>query len=213
MQSAAGSGQRGIGVGGCFFELIATVFAGIGLRQCWCGDAPANILTGRRLPRWLIPVAAGGGMIAMTISSEYTWFGRTAASTAPRRPKIAATVEEETWFRPWTRLWPYTKRFRGSSTPVPRAPMPNLPDQRLADLYFFGRWSPVQPGPDASSTAPPRGRAVLIDGATFTADGSVADADWQSVPPDEPDPDAGVAKADMLTHLGLRPRNSSSSSA
>jgi len=163
-----------------FLELIATVFAGI---ACAGVAMLLNILTGRRLPRWLIPVAAGGGMIAMTISSEYTWFGRTAAQL-PQGVEIAATVEEETWFRPWTRLWPYTKRFVAVDTGTARTNA-NLPDQRLADLYFFGRWSPVSLAPMLFDCAAARS-AVLIDGATFTADGSVTDADWQSVPPDDP---------------------------
>ena len=58
-----------------FVELIATIFAGI---AC-AGIAMAlNRLTGRRLPKWIMPIAAGAGMIGMTISNEYTWFGRTA---------------------------------------------------------------------------------------------------------------------------------------
>ena len=163
-----------------FLELIATIFAGI---ACAGVAMLLNILTGRRLPRWLIPVAAGAGMIAMTISSEYTWFSRT-AEQLPEGIEIATTVEESSWLRPWTKIWPYTKRFVAIDTGTVRTNA-NLPDQRLVDLYFFGRWSPVNQAPVLYDCADARS-AVLIDGATFADDGSVADADWSPVPADDP---------------------------
>ena len=163
-----------------FLELIATVFAGI---ACAGIAMLLNLLTGRRLPRWLIPVAAGGGMIAMTVTSEYTWFGRTAEQLPPG-VEIAATVEERTWLRPWTRLWPYTKRFVAVDTATARTNA-NLPDQHLVDLYFFGRWSPINKAPMLLDCAAARS-AVLIDGATFAEDGTVVDASWQIMPPDDP---------------------------
>lgn len=163
-----------------FVELIATVFAGI---ACAGIAMLLNIATGRRLPKWVMPVAAGLGMIAMTISNEYTWFDRT-AERMPEGVTIAMTVAEQSWMRPWTKVWPYTKRFVAVDTATARKNA-NLPDQRLADLYFFGRWSPVNQAPmlfDCSS-----GRsALLIDGAEFADDGSVADADWQTMPDGDP---------------------------
>ena len=81
-----------------FVELIATVFAGI---ACAGVAMLLNIMTGRRLPKWIMPVSAGLGMIAMTISNEYTWFKRT-ADRLPEGLEIATTVEEQGWLRPWT---------------------------------------------------------------------------------------------------------------
>lgn len=163
-----------------FLELIATVFAGIG---CAGIVMLINIATGRRLPRWLMPVAAGGGMIAMTISNEYTWFERT-ADRLPEDVVIAATVEEQGWLRPWSKVWPYTKRFAAVDTGTMRR-NPALPDQRMADLYFFGRWSPVSQAPMLFDCAGGRS-ALLIDGVQFAEDGSVADADWETMPADDP---------------------------
>ena len=163
-----------------FVELIATIFAGI---ACAGVAMLLNIATGRRLPKWLMPVAAGLGMIAMTISNEYTWFDRT-AERLPDGVEIAMTVDEQGWLRPWTQLWPYTKRFVAVDTGTARTNQ-NLPEQRMADLYFFGRWSPVNQAPMLFDCANPRS-ALLIDGADFAADGSVANADWQAMPPDDP---------------------------
>jgi len=163
-----------------FLELIATLVAGI---ACAGIAMLVNITVGRRLPRWLIPVAAGLGMLGMTVSNEYTWFDRTAARL-PEGVEIAMTVEERGWLRPWTRIAPYTKRFAAVDIATARR-NPALPDQRLADLYFFGRWSPVSQAPVLFDCATGRS-AVLIDGADFAPDGSVRDADWQRMPDGDP---------------------------
>ena len=163
-----------------FLELIATIFAGI---ACAGLAMLLNVLTGRRLPKWITPVAAGLGMLGTTMSNEYTWFSRTADSL-PEGLEIAVTVDEQSWFRPWTQLWPYTKRFVAVDTGTARV-NENLPDQKLADLYFFGRWSPINQAPVLFDCANARS-ALLIDGAEFAADGTVPDADWQSMPADDP---------------------------
>lgn len=163
-----------------FVELIATVFAGI---ACAGIVMALNLLTGRRLPKWIMPIAAGAGMIGMTISNEYTWFGRT-ADRLPEGVEIAVTIQEQSWARPWTRIWPYTKRFAAVDTGLVRT-NENLPDQRLVDLYFFGRWSPVNQAPMLFDCAGAQS-ALLIDGASFAADGTVDNADWQAMDADDP---------------------------
>lgn len=163
-----------------FVELIATVFAGI---ACAGLAMLLNILTGRRLPKWITPVAAGLGMLGTTVSNEYTWFGRT-ADGLPEGLEIAMTVDEQSWFRPWTQVWPYTKRFVAVDTGTARV-NESVPDQKLADLYFFGRWSPINQAPVLFDCANARS-ALLIDGAVFAEDGTVPDADWQSMPADDP---------------------------
>ncbi len=163
-----------------FVELIATVFAGI---ACAGIAMLLNRITGRRLPKWIMPVVAGLGMIGMTISNEYTWFDRT-AERLPEDVEIAMTVDEQSWLRPWTQLWPYTKRFVAVDTGTARM-NESLPDQRLADLYFFGRWSPVNKAPMLFDCKDARS-ALLIDGAEFADDGAVVNADWQNMPDGDP---------------------------
>ncbi|GFE50665.1 hypothetical protein So717_24180 [Roseobacter cerasinus] len=163
-----------------FVELIATIFAGI---ACAGLAMLLNIMTGRRLPKWVMPVAAGAGMIGMTISNEYTWFGHT-AERLPKGVEIAMTVDEQGWLRPWTQVWPYTKRFVAVDTGTARK-HPDLPEQRLADIYFFGRWSPVNQAPMLFDCGQARS-ALLIDGAEFAADGTVSNAEWEGVPEGDP---------------------------
>lgn len=163
-----------------FIELIATIFAGI---ACAGVMLLLTRTVGRRLPKWLVPVAAGAGMLVVIISNEYTWFSRTVAQL-PDGMNVAMTVEEKSWLRPWTRIWPYTKRFVAVDTGTART-NENLPDQKIADLYFFGRWSPVNQTPMLFDCAVAQS-ALLIDGATFAQDGSITDADWQTIPADDP---------------------------
>lgn len=142
-----------------------------------------NIASGRRLPRWIAPVAAGLGMLATTVSNEYTWYNRTAAQL-PQGLTVAMTVEEQGWVRPWTQIWPYTKRFVAVDQSTIRS-HEQQPGHRLVDLYFFGRWSPVNSAP-VLFDCPGARAALLIDGAEFAADGTVEDAAWEPRAPDDP---------------------------
>ncbi|RBI86533.1 hypothetical protein DRV85_03615 [Rhodosalinus halophilus] len=155
-----------------FLELIATVFAGL---------AAAGVVLlvnrglGGRLPRWLAPVTAGAAMLAATISSEYSWFGRTAGAL-PEAFAVIETVESSAIWRPWTYLAPFTERFvalDGSSVRQNAV----RPEERLADLYFFGRWAPV------------RQLEIRVDCArgarALPGDGTGGEVVWQEVGADD----------------------------
>ncbi|MCA1776169.1 MAG: hypothetical protein R6V30_05985 [Paracoccaceae bacterium] len=122
-----------------FFELIAVIVAGI-------AGAGAMMLVARmaggRLPKWLIPVAAGVAMLGTTISTEYSWFSRTSLAL-PAGLEVVQTAENTAFFRPWTLVVPYTDRFVALDTGNVRA---NRNDAALfmADIYFFRRWGAVQ---------------------------------------------------------------------
>lgn len=162
------------------FELIATVTAGFG------GAGVVlllNRLLGRRLPRWTVPVAAGGAMIAMTISNEYTWFDRT-RDNLPEGVVVAATQEATAVYRPWTYLAPYVDRFAALDRATIRT-HPDQPDRRLVNLIFYGRWSyprKVQAVVDCAANR----RAVVDAAARFGPDGQIANVRWRRVPADDP---------------------------
>ena len=162
-----------------FLELIGTVFAGIAAAGVMM---LVNKLTGGRLPRWTAPVVAGLAMIVMTIASEYGWYGRTTA-TLPDGVVVIETVENRSFYRPWTMVSPYVDRFAALDEASLRR-NPDVPGQTMADLYFFGRWAPVNKVPilvDCDSLR----RASLADGATYDGRGAVSDADWVSVTADD----------------------------
>lgn len=163
-----------------FLELVATLVAGVagaGLMML------LNMGTGRRLPRWLTPVAAGAAMIAATISNEYGWYDRT-REALPEGLVVAQTVENQSFFRPWTYLAPYTERFVAVDM-TGRQSHAAQPDQYIADVYFFGRWSPVNKMP-VLVDCPMARRAPLADDVKFGADGAVSGISWVKVNSDDP---------------------------
>ncbi len=155
-----------------FLELIGTIFAGF----AFAGVVMIlNKLTGGRLPRWSAPVAAGLGMIGVTIASEYSWYDRT-RENLPDGLAIIQEVESQAFYRPWTYAVPFVDRFAAIDTVSVRT-NDQVPDERLVDLYFFGRWAPVSKLPVAVDCAGNR-RANLADGAEFADDGRLLNADW-----------------------------------
>ncbi len=155
-----------------FLELIGTIFAGFAFAGI---VLVLNKLTGGRLPRWATPVAAGLGMIGMTIASEYSWYDRT-RETLPDSLAVIQEVESRAFYRPWTYAVPFVDRFAAIDTVSVRT-NEQVPDERLVDLYFFGRWAPVSQVPVAVNCAENL-RANLADGAEFADDGRVLNADW-----------------------------------
>ena len=135
------------------------------------------------VPKWLLPVAAGAAMILATISSEYGWYGRVSAQL-PETFVVAQTVEETAPWRPWTYLAPYVSRFVAVDQGTARTNA-RVPDQRIVDLYFFGRWAPLQRVTVLWDCAGNR-TATLGEGTEFGEDGQVAGADWQPIAADDP---------------------------
>ncbi len=85
-----------------FWHLIAAIVAGV---------AGAGIglllrsLTRKRVPKWIIPVCAGVGMLAYTIHYEYSWFESTEARL-PEGSVVVSSEKGEMLWRPWTMQFP-----------------------------------------------------------------------------------------------------------
>lgn len=156
-----------------FLELIGTLFAGI---------AAAGVMmlvirvSGGWMPRWLVPVAAGAAMLAVTISSEYSWFARTTA-TLPTGVVVADTVAPSTLYRPWTYLRPFVTRFVAVDLAGVQQNT-ETPDLTLANIYLYGRWQPL------------RAAQIAVDCKGYRradpSDESGSDLIWRSVGPDDP---------------------------
>lgn len=163
-----------------FLELIGVIFAGFAVAGV---VMLLNKLTGGRLPRWAAPVGAGLGMIIATITSEYGWYSRTSAAL-PEGIVVAETVEHSSWYRPWTMVAPYINRFAAIDTASIQTNAA-LPGQRLAEMYFFGRWAPVNKLPVVADCDGYR-RALLPPDAEFSDDGAVLNAAWTDATSDDP---------------------------
>ncbi|KIT14746.1 hypothetical protein [Jannaschia aquimarina] len=172
-----------------FFELVGTLLAGVAAGLLvWV----LNRTLKGRLPAWLVPVSAGGAMLLATISSEYGWFARTKA-TLPEGVVVAQTVEEASPYRPWTYLHPFTSRFVAVDQATIRT-HPRVPDQRIVDLFFYGRWAPTAKVPVLFDCAAGR-RAEIGSGVQFGEDGEVTGVNWRDVPEGEPVTQAACAEA------------------
>lgn len=161
------------------FELIAVIVAGVaagGITLVTRRAAPA-------LPRWLVPIAAGGAMLVAAISLEYSWFGRTAAGL-PERTEVASKNEARAPWRPWTYIVPYVDRF----VVVDRASVrtkAGLEGQRMVDLYLFGRWTPTIRITSVFDCGAGR-RADLGPDVSLAEDGSLSGASWIDTGLDDP---------------------------
>ncbi|MEM8796452.1 MAG: hypothetical protein AAGE61_12865 [Pseudomonadota bacterium] len=161
-------------------ELVATFaigFAAAGVAML------INWLLGKRLPRWIVPVSAGGAMIAFAIFSEYAWFGRTKAAL-PEGIVVAHSVEEQVFYRPWTYVIPYVDRFIAVDR-VSLRQNENFPDHKILDLLVYGRWAPVNRIRSIFDCANGR-RADLTDGVSFTEEGELQGATWYNTGLDDP---------------------------
>lgn len=119
-----------------FFELIATFVAGLGAAGM---VHLLNVVSGRRLPRWLMPAGAGLAMLGFTIWSEYNWAERTTESM-PEGLVVVSEVEKSWWWKPWTYARPQVVRVMTADLATVRT-NPETPDIKLVSLYLFARWN------------------------------------------------------------------------
>ncbi|MDP5334742.1 MAG: hypothetical protein NWR54_07130, partial [Paracoccaceae bacterium] len=80
--------------------IIAAGFAAAGIVMI------LNRLTGKRLPRWVIPAGAGAGMILMSLSNEYRWYPRT-LDLLPEGFEVVSEAKHRAIYSPWTYVVPY----------------------------------------------------------------------------------------------------------
>lgn len=169
-----------------FFELIAaffSAFAAAGLVLV------VNLISGGRLPKWAMPVAAGAALLGYAIWSEYSWFDRTTAEL-PEGVEVTFTHQSRAFWRPWTLAAPFTDRFIALDTASIRT-NDAVPHQRIADLYFFGRWSPRR-GLEVVVDCR-EGRFAPLPSAELSETGEATDAAWATPAPGDTTLDTACA--------------------
>lgn len=161
------------------YELIAVVAAG------FLGGGLALIARRilRALPRWLIPVAAGGTMMGAAIALEYSWFERT-REALPDGVEVALTNESRAPWRPWTYLAPMVDGFIAVDRRSVRT-HEGAPDLRMVGLVAFARWTPPQRIAVVLDCKDER-RADLVAGVALTDDGRLEGATWYEMGLDHP---------------------------
>ena len=90
------------------------------------------------MPKWLVPLSAGLGMIAATVWLEYTWFDRVSAQL-PQKFEVVDAEGTTSPLRPWTYLVPMTERFSALDLSK-RARHPQVNTLVTAQVFGFARW-------------------------------------------------------------------------
>jgi hypothetical protein len=162
------------------FDLIAAVAAGF----CLAGLALSlRWLARGRAPLWIVPAAAGLGMLSYALWSEYSWLDR-AEGSLPDGVVVASSNQSSAWYRPWTLAWPQADRLIAVDR---RAERRNeaLPSHVLSSVLLMGRWQPTRQIAVMFDCEGLR-RADLIDGVRFDEQGLPLGAQWRSLDADDP---------------------------
>jgi len=128
-------------------------------------------------PKWLIPVAAGAGLICFTIWSEYSWFNRVSDELPPEL-EVVAVAEEAMPLRPWTYLKPIKMRFAALDHRKTLA-HPQKEGLRMVTVYSFARWQPVIEGLMAIDCLGNR-QVMVVEGVEIVEDGTLTGAEWET---------------------------------
>lgn len=120
-----------------FWELIATFIAGF----VAAGIVLSIRLVFKKLPKWMVPAAAGLGMMGFGVYSEYDWYQHT-ATRLPQGVTVVTTYAEPVFYQPWSYYKAPIRRFIAiDKTAVKDTEIPNI---KQAQLYFMERRMPAQ---------------------------------------------------------------------
>ncbi|MGB3178561.1 MAG: hypothetical protein WBC68_13080 [Albidovulum sp.] len=141
-----------------------------------CLALVVNHLSGRRVPKWLLPAGVGLSMLGFTIWNEYSWYPRILAAL-PEGVVIASAPADRVIYRPWTYLKPLVTRFVAVDKTA-AVPSTAQPDMFMATAVVIQRWAPTQSVAVAFDCA--KGvRADLPEGARLDDNGTLEGTQWR----------------------------------
>lgn len=162
------------------WEFVATITAGAGA----AGIALfLRWLSNKKAPKWLIPLFAGLGMLGFQIQSEYNWYQHQ-LSLLPDGIEVVREVQQQSWYRPWSYLWPQTLRFMAVDVKNAAANQQQS-GLMLVDLYFFQRRASARRVPqvvDCHTGA----RAHFSADLSVNETGQQTDTDWVKLDKEDP---------------------------
>jgi len=162
------------------WTLIGTLMVGVG-----AASVVYVVLRALRwpVPGWVLPAAAGAGMLGFHLWSDYAWADRTAAEL-PDHVVVAERYTSRSMLQPWTYLVAKVDRFAAVDTAAIRY-HPAVDDMVMATVHLVTRWYPTVTTRQLYDCETPR-RADI--GADFAVDeeGRPIDPDWVALPPDDP---------------------------
>jgi hypothetical protein len=127
------------------------------------------------IPRWLVPVAAGLGMVTSTIWMEYSWFDRVSRALPPGFA-VANVENGSSPLRPWTYVVPLANRFTALDG-TKRARHPERPELIVAPVFGFARWQNPQTALMVFDCSGKR-RVAVTETMKIDAAGTLTGAEW-----------------------------------
>lgn len=92
------------------WHLLGVLIAGLS-----CGGIAFMLikLSKNRLPKWLIPIAAGTGMLGLLLLFNYSWYEDKLELLAYKKveAEVINTKRESNFFKPWSYLYPAISQF------------------------------------------------------------------------------------------------------
>ena len=140
-------------------------------------------MTRGRLPGWIVPAAAGAGMIGFAVWSEYDWEPRARAGLPPGFV-VAEAVETRSPLRPWTYVAPLVTRMVVVDLSATRR-HPAAPDLALTRVVGLARWEPNREWRVVLDCARDL-RVNVTEGIAVSDAGELTGGDWSPVAPDDP---------------------------
>ena len=162
------------------WTLVGTLMVGVGAA---CIVFIAFRALGRPSPGWLLPAAAGAGMLTFHIWSDYAWAERTAAEL-PAHAIVAERHTARSILQPWTYLVPKVDRFAVVDLHQIRH-HPDVEDMAMAVVHLLTRWYPTVSTQQLYDCALPR-RADVGQALEVDAQGRPVDVNWVTLEPDDP---------------------------
>lgn len=162
------------------FELIAAVAAGVALAGLAMG---LRWISRGLLPKWIVPAAAGLGMLSYAIWSEYSWFERNVA-IQPDGVVVAWNNEQRSVLRPWSYYKPVVTRYSAVDTRTIQR-HPDQPEQVMVDIVLSARWQPAARVKVLFECAGGRRADLVGDDVKIAADGTVTGISWTALLPDD----------------------------
>ncbi len=161
-------------------DIVSLIAIGVALAGTYVA---VNRMTGRRLPRWLLPASLGFAMITFAVWNEYTWFSRVTAAL-PESVEVVLPVKESSFWRPWSYAVPMVTRFIAVDQAAVQK-SEESPGLVRTDAILVQRWMATQRVPVAFDCTGTR-RADLAGGAQLAADGTLTGGAWIELPADDP---------------------------
>jgi hypothetical protein len=160
-----------------FIAMVAAAFGAAGIVLL------LNRITGRRLPKWLMPVAVAAAMMSFAVWSEYSWYDRVSSQLDPGVAVVDQDSRGAPW-RPWSYFVPVTDSFL--AVDLGRAvPHAVTEGQRFLNTYRFARWTQPQVATVLIDCRQARGIA-LEPGADFPVEAIPPENAWRPIPGDDP---------------------------